>query len=72
MYAGLWPSLEGAQLRRHPAARSGSSGRTHRHVGLTAGVHRLGDRVHQVAADAEVTHLDLALGVDEHVGGLHV
>lgn len=45
---------------------------THRHVGLTAGVHGLGHRVHQVATDAKVTHFHLALSVDENIGGLHI
>ena len=48
------------------------SGCTYCHVGLTAGVHRLGNRVHQVTTDSKVTHLHLALGVDEDVGRLHV
>lgn len=45
---------------------------THGHVGFAAGVHGFSHRVDQVAADAEVAHLHLALGVDENVGGLDV
>lgn len=44
----------------------------YRHVGFAAGVHGFGHGVDQVAADAEVAHLHLALRVDQHVGGLHV
>lgn len=44
----------------------------HRHVRFAAGVHGLSHRVDQVAADAKVAHLDLALSVDQHVGGLHI
>lgn len=44
----------------------------YRHVGFAASVHGFGHRVDQVAADAEVAHLHLALSVDEHVGGLHI
>ena len=44
----------------------------YRHVGLAACIHGLGYRIDQVSADAKVTHLDLALCVDQHVGGLDV
>lgn len=44
----------------------------YRHVGFAAGVHGFGHGVDQVAADAEVAHLHLALRVDQHVGGLHI
>lgn len=44
----------------------------YRHVGFAAGVHSLGHRVDQVAADAKVAHLHLTLSVDQHVGRLHV
>lgn len=45
---------------------------SYRHVGFAAGVHGLRHRVHQVAADAEVAHLHLALSVDQHVGRFHI
>ena len=45
---------------------------TYRHVGPAAGVPRLGDAVHQLAADAEVAELDVAAPVQQDVGGLHV
>lgn len=44
----------------------------YRHVGFAAGVHGFSHGVDQVAADAEVAHLHLALSVDQHVGGLHI
>lgn len=44
----------------------------HRHVGLAASIHGFCHGVHQVATDAEVTHLHLALRVDQHIGGLHI
>lgn len=43
-----------------------------RHVGPAARVARLGDRVDQLAGDAEVAQLDVALAVQEDVGRLHV
>lgn len=44
----------------------------YRHVRFAASVHGFSHGVDQVAADAEVAHLDLALSVDQHVGGLHI
>lgn len=44
----------------------------YRHVGFAASVHGFSHGVNQVAADAKVTHLHLALSVDQHVGGLHI
>lgn len=44
----------------------------YRHVGFAASVHRFSHGVDQVAADAKVAHLHLALSVDQHVGRLHV
>lgn len=44
----------------------------YRHVGFAASVHGFSHWVDQVAADAKVAHLHLALSVDQHVGGLHI
>lgn len=45
---------------------------THSHVGSTAGAAGLGLGVDESSADAKVTQLDLALVVQQDVGGLHV
>lgn len=44
----------------------------YRHVGFAASVHGFSHRVHQVAADAKVAHLHLALSVDQDIGGFHI
>ena len=46
--------------------------RTHRHVAGTAGIPRVGQRVHQTTTDTKVAQLDVAVAIQENVGGLHV
>lgn len=48
------------------------SGTTHSHVRSAAGVSGFGDGVHQLAADAEVAQLDVAVPVQEDVRRLYV
>lgn len=48
------------------------SGATHGHVRSAAGVSGFGDGVHQLAADAEVAQLDVAVPVQEDVRRLDV
>lgn len=53
-------------------ANPGGAKRTYRHVRFAACIQCFGHRVHQVAADAEITHFHLAQGVDQNIGGLHI
>lgn len=65
------PGVSSPEPQPRPRTQGGA-GTTHSHVGLAAGIHCLGHRIHQVATDPKVTHLDVALLVDEDVGWLHV
>ena len=65
------------RLPRFPSFREGHTHthqcrRTHRHVAGTAGIPRVGQRVHQTTTDTKVAQLDVAVAIQENVGGLHV
>lgn len=45
---------------------------THRHVGPAPGIPALRDGVHQLPADPEITEFNVALSVEEDVGGFYV